>query len=230
MESLKLNHEQTGFFSKILLDYFGENPSLRSFYKYPFNADTVPQIIAEIPKFQRIERDQLADEILYQYDELDIPEKVSKNIELLRNTNTFTVTTAHQLNLFTGPLYYIYKLLNTVRMTEDLSSLYPESNFVPCYWLGSEDHDFEEVNHCFLFNKKIEWTNFQDGSLGTYSTEGIQPLIQEAKDILRAGPFLDELINALERSYTMKTLSQGCEKPGYRTLWQVWNDCGRWQL
>ncbi|TDA74551.1 bacillithiol biosynthesis BshC, partial [Halomonas marinisediminis] len=73
-------------------------------------------------------------------------ELTQKNIQLLKEENTFTVTTGHQLNLFTGPLYFLYKIVSTINLCEQLKTEFPKQNFVPIYWMATEDHDFEEIN------------------------------------------------------------------------------------
>jgi uncharacterized protein YllA (UPF0747 family) len=80
-----------------------------------------------------------------------------QNIEALNNSNTFTVTTGHQLNLFSGPLYFLYKIISTINLTTELKAKYPTYNFVPIYWMATEDHDFEEINY-FNFKKNSDGT------------------------------------------------------------------------
>ncbi|WP_416171478.1 bacillithiol biosynthesis protein BshC [Algoriphagus boritolerans] len=81
---------------------------------------------------------------------------------------TFTVTTGHQLNLFTGPLYFIYKIVSTINLAKNLQSAYPEYHFVPVYWMASEDHDFEEINNFKLDGKKYQWNSTQKGAVGEF--------------------------------------------------------------
>jgi uncharacterized protein YllA (UPF0747 family) len=57
------------------------------------------------------------------------------------------------LNLFTGPLYFLYKIISTINLTKELKAKYPAYNFVPIYWMATEDHDFEEINY-FNFKGK----------------------------------------------------------------------------
>ena len=38
-----------------------------------------------------------------------------------------------------------------------MSIKYSEANFVPVYWAATEDHDYDEINHFFLFGKKVQW-------------------------------------------------------------------------
>ena len=88
------------------------------------------------------------------------PKKAINNIELLRKETTFTVTTGHQICLFTGPLYSIYKIISTLNLTKSLKQKCPEHDFVPVFWMATEDHDFEEINHVNIFDKKITWNTF----------------------------------------------------------------------
>ncbi|UPT65893.1 MAG: bacillithiol biosynthesis cysteine-adding enzyme BshC [Sphingobacteriales bacterium JAD_PAG50586_3] len=79
------------------------------------------------------------------------------NIQLLKDDSTFTIVTGHQLCLFTGPLYLIYKLADCISLARQLKEWYPQHNFVPVYWMHTEDGDIEEINHAYLFNKKLTW-------------------------------------------------------------------------
>ena len=46
-----------------------------------------------------------------QYNSVDSSELTNENIRLLAKNNTFTIVTGHQLNIFTGPLYFLYKII-----------------------------------------------------------------------------------------------------------------------
>jgi len=89
----------------------------------------------------------LVETLIKQMREVTISPEQMKNIELLRLENTFTITTGHQLNLFTGPVFFIYKILQTIKTAKFLSENKEGKNFVPIFWMASEDHDFEEINH-----------------------------------------------------------------------------------
>ena len=60
---------------------------------------------------QQVGRNLLVDVLQQQYKTVKNTDAVKKNVELLLSSDTFTITTAHQPNLFTGPLYFIYKIL-----------------------------------------------------------------------------------------------------------------------
>ena len=71
--------------------------------------------------------------------------KALRAIDDLLHDNAFTVCTAHQSCLFFGPRYLYYKALSAVKAARRLTS--KENPVYPVFWMGSEDHDFEEINH-----------------------------------------------------------------------------------
>jgi bacillithiol synthase len=84
----------------------------------------------------------------------------------LKKDNTFVVTTAHQPNLFTGPLYFFYKIIHAIQLAASLKAAFPECNFVPVYYMGSEDADLEEVGSFNLDQTKCQWATKQTGAIG----------------------------------------------------------------
>jgi bacillithiol biosynthesis cysteine-adding enzyme BshC len=93
--------------------------------------------------------------------------------------NTFTITTGHQLNIFTGPLFFIYKIVAAINMAKILKEKYSSYNFVPVYWMASEDHDFEEINNFRLFGEKYVWETEQKGPVGRFETQTMKSLLDE---------------------------------------------------
>src|SRR5690554_3520523 len=53
--------------------------------------------------------------------------------------------------------------MDAVRLAEKLKTTYPDKNFVPVFWMASEDHDFEEINHLHLFGSTFSWETEQKG-------------------------------------------------------------------
>lgn len=92
-----------------------------------------------------------------------------ENLKLLENEHTFTITTGHQLTLFAGPLYLIYKVLHVVRLSEEFNASQNEYKAVPVFWMASEDHDFDEVKSTHLFNQKLTWESNQTGPVGRFN-------------------------------------------------------------
>jgi bacillithiol biosynthesis cysteine-adding enzyme BshC len=186
MEIQNIPFSQTNLFSKLILDYISGDKNVQDFYKYAPNTEVITQIIQD-KKLENTDRNLLVKTIEKQYADIGVlHQNLLSNIKSLQDENTFCIVTAHQLNIFGGPLYYIYKIAQTISTCKQLQQKYPDYNFVPVYWLGSEDHDFEEINHIYLFNKKIQWSDKQDGPVGAYTTECILPLIEEIKTVLNA--------------------------------------------
>lgn len=155
--------------------------------------------------FDPIKRRNLHEVLTSQYLDLNEKEEVITNLQLLKEENTFTVTTGHQLCLYTGPLYFIYKIISTIRLSHQLKAAYPDKNFVPVYWMASEDHDFEEINHAFLFGKKLEWNTDQKGAVGVFKTdESIASMFDESLGQLGRDTKYSDLISA---AYSKDTLS-----------------------
>jgi bacillithiol biosynthesis cysteine-adding enzyme BshC len=156
-----LTPEQTGQFSPLILDYLNGKETLSRFISYPCSPDGYGEAIRH-RNYNETHRRILVAEMEKQYRQLNLWEgeasaAVRENLTALGQAGTYTVTTGHQLNVFTGPLYTIYKILTTIRTAETLRETYPQHKVVPVFWLATEDHDFAEINHIHLFGKKLEW-------------------------------------------------------------------------
>jgi len=114
------------------------------------------QIVLKKQSFSAEQRALLSEVLEEKYKGIAVSEKLKRNLRLLQEPDTFTVTTGHQLCLMTGPLYFIYKILHVIKLSADLHEKFPEQHFVPVYWMASEDHDFEEIRSFLLFGQK--WT------------------------------------------------------------------------
>ena len=111
MKVTQIPFQKTGFFSKIMIDYLDKNEKIAPFYHNFSDLEGFKNQIFEKQKsFELNTRKVLVEALQNQYQTFEISEKTKQNIELLKQENTFTVTTGHQLNLFTGPLYFLYKI------------------------------------------------------------------------------------------------------------------------
>lgn len=127
-------------------------------------------------------------------------------IESLNYPETFTITTGHQLSLFTGPLYFVLKILHVIKLAEKLNAEFPDKKFVPIYWMASEDHDFEEIQSMNLFGKKITWGSEQQGPVGRFKLEGLDEIKADIKEMFSNHP--ESSINSLIDSYSGKNLAE----------------------
>ena len=152
MDSHKISYKDTGLFSQLIIDYLDQKKDLEQYISYfPNEENFLKQIKSKSDN--DIDRELLQNIVKEQNSFLELSEICNANIEALKSKNTFSVTTGHQLCLFTGPLYFIYKIASTINLVNRLKNNYPKYNFVPVFWLASEDHDFEEINSINLFNR-----------------------------------------------------------------------------
>ncbi len=202
VERYLLDFEQTGYFSSLILDYLSGNESLRPFYKYAFELEAFEEVIANTAakEYDRINLQAVFEK---QYKDLDKSAKVLENIAALSHSNTFTVITGHQTNLFTGPLYFVHKILSVIVLAEQLNAKYTDANVVSVYWMGSEDHDFAEINHINLFGNKLEWKDAagKDSAMGRISTESLMVVFEELKGILGESEKAERTLQLIHRAY-----------------------------
>jgi len=205
---------ETGQFSKLIVDYINKNPALQSFYTYQPTIESFQQAILDRSK-ETLNREVLVDALKQQYKKAGIT-GIEKTIEQLLDKNTYTVCTGHQLCLFTGPLYFIYKLISVINLAEALKKKYPSSNFVPVYWMATEDHDFEEVCSVNLFGKTIKWNNATaSGAVGRLESTSLSDMMQELQPILGDSENAKKLTSLFTQAYLNHT------NIAYATRWLV---------
>jgi bacillithiol biosynthesis cysteine-adding enzyme BshC len=194
-------YRQTAAFSKIVLNYLDEAQALQPFYSFYPHLEGIKSAIEKKEK-QRLDRPLLVKALQQQYAAIKTTEAVQQNIQALSSANTFTICTAHQPNLFTGPLYFIYKILHVIKLAIYLKEQLPAYHFVPVYYMGSEDADFAELNHTYVNGKRIEWTKEQSGSVGRMMVDKtLIQLIDELEGQLSVEAHGQEVIQLLRRCY-----------------------------
>jgi bacillithiol biosynthesis cysteine-adding enzyme BshC len=75
-------------------------------------------------------------------------------------------------------LYFLYKIISAINLAEELSAQFPENNFVPIYWMATEDHDFDEINYFNFKGTKVQWNREDGGAVGHFSTEGLEQVLE----------------------------------------------------
>ncbi len=210
----KLPFTETGHFSPTVLEYSRKGPGLNSFFEFEDTIEGFKQIIKKNPPFKgnrEILRDILLDQ--YKASKIELNNEVFENIHALTSVNTFTVTTGHQLNIFSGPLYVFYKLVSTINLAEQLRQKFPTHNFVPVYWMASEDHDIEEINHIHLFGKRHSFETQYAGASGKLPLSEIYSIISNVNELLGQSSHAEELKKIIQESYLESTnLSEATRK------------------
>ncbi len=170
-----ISFKKTGYFSSLICDYLDEKPEIQPYYnRFPKIENFKVQIDEKTTSFKVKSRNILVESLKKQYLNTSTSEFTKSNIESLQLENTFTITTGHQLNLFTGPLYFLYKIVSAINLSKELKQKYPKYNFVPVYWMATEDHDFEEINYFNFKGKKVHWNKEASGAVGELSIDGLE--------------------------------------------------------
>ncbi len=202
MPTHSIPYKNTGYFSKLICDYLAEDDSLKPFYnRFPNLENFKHQIQEKQRNFTDEKRHLLSKRIMFQYGDNSISQSTLSNIDLLREHTAFTITTGHQLNLFTGPLYFLYKIFSAINLAEQLNKTYTTNQFVPVYWMATEDHDFEEINYFNLFGKKVKWERDASGAVGELSTEGLKEVKQQLKKEFGESENAKKLISIFSDAY-----------------------------
>ncbi|AMM51173.1 bacillithiol biosynthesis cysteine-adding enzyme BshC [Rufibacter sp. DG15C] len=197
-----IDYSATGAFSKLVVDYLNRDAKLQPFYQHFPEVSAFSKIMEE-RQYPAAQRQVLVEELQRQYQGVEVPEAVQANISALSQEQTYTITTGHQLNIFTGPLYFIYKIVTAITAARALQQAYPDQTFVPVYWMATEDHDFAEVNHFTLFGKTYTWESEEKGAVGRFATDGLNEILDA----------LPEQYELFEEAYTnSSTLAEATRK------------------
>lgn len=190
MKVSKLNLEDTNAFSGFFLDYLSNKDDLKHFFGNTPKVESFEKQL-DTKEFSEENRKVLCTVLNEQYQGYEVATTLAQNLSSLAEQNTYTVTTGHQLNIFSGPLYFIYKIVTAINACKDLKEKYPDFNFVPVYWMASEDHDFDEISYFNLFGKKYQWECNEEGGVGRLSTDSLASLLEA----------LPERVELFEKAY-----------------------------
>ena len=213
MEASCTSYKSTGFFSPTVIDYLENRADLRPFYNYRPDMDG----FADLLKNKKVvaNRETLVRVLTKQYavkpesieaginlNTYNVQLQVTQNLQLLKLNNTYTITTGHQLNIFAGPLYFLYKIATAIKLTQQLKAAHPDKNFVPVYWMASEDHDFAEINYTNIGGKKVHWWYEASGATGRINPDTMRQALNQYKGVLGIEGHSKDLAEIVETAYT----------------------------
>lgn len=201
-KTLRIPIGDTDYFSALMKSYVEENMELKPFYhRFPKMENFGSQIEEKKDNYSSQQREVLVQAIENQYRSYNLGEEVSHNLKLLAQENSYTITTGHQLNIFTGPLYFWYKILNTIKLCKELKESYADYNFIPIYWMASEDHDFDEINFFNYKGHKIAWNHAQGPAVGDLDLVGMDAVLKELESLSGKSKNSQELLRLFRKCY-----------------------------
>ncbi|HAR19562.1 MAG TPA: bacillithiol biosynthesis cysteine-adding enzyme BshC [Cytophagales bacterium] len=174
-----ISSKNTQFYPSIIQDYL--EGKLHSIANIAHGLNWAElQAKKEIKKASYTHRTILVEVLQKQYQDFTLVEEVKNNITALGQSNTFTITTGHQLSLFRGPMFFVTKILELVKYCDEAKN--NNLQLVPVFWMATEDHDLAEINHFNLFGKKYEWDIEGKVATGRLSTAGLAQLFSQVPD------------------------------------------------
>lgn len=201
MQIFKFHRDYLSQISKQQLNLVYNQDAYLPFLNHTYSAPNFnKQLTDKSSSFRQETRNILVEALQRQYEKVAENELTMLNIDLLLDENTFTITTGHQLSVFTGPLYFVLKILHAIKQCEELKKIHPKNKFVPVYWMATEDHDFEEIQSLNLFTKKITWEASQKGPVGRFNLDGFTDFKNEIKQMFSNHPNgeIHQLIDAYQ--------------------------------
>jgi bacillithiol biosynthesis cysteine-adding enzyme BshC len=204
----------SGGFSELFYDYVYDFPEVAQFYGRNFrDSKSYLELIAAIESRQP-DRATLTRVLAEQNRAFGSTPKALENIELLGKPSTFAVVTGQQVGLFGGPMYTIFKAITAIKLAERLKVKFPQSDFVPVFWLEGEDHDFAEMSNASVLDgegklARIEYLPGGEmperniGAVGELALDGsVASSIAALESALQKTDFTTDVVTKLRECYT----------------------------
>ncbi len=187
MKVVHIPNLKSGVVSPLMKDYISQEEYLGPCVWDWMTIEGIEKRMAS-RRFSQESRNVLVKALKEQYQTVANPSELTLGrIEALSEPNTFTVVTGHQLSLFTGPLYFLYKIATILNLAEQLEQRNPGKRIVPIFWMATEDHDFEEIASVKIRGQKFTWEREVEGATGRMTTEGLNEVLEKIKKVLPEG-------------------------------------------
>ena len=129
--NISVEMNTSGHLPDITYDYV-QDKKLKKFYGRSFKIENFKNQIFDKRNFSDEKRKILV-EVLKDQNKNFQHINAYNEIDLLLKKNSYTVTTGHQLSLFTGPLFFIYKIIQVIKICDELKDNYSKYNFIPIF-------------------------------------------------------------------------------------------------
>ena len=198
-----IDYQETNMFSKLISDYLERKVFIQDFFEYNTDADGLVKAI-EARQAYSTDRALIQRVFADAYATADASASQLDNIAALGNENAFTICTAHQPNIFSGYLYFIYKTAHAIALSQQFAKIFPDKKFVPVFYIGSEDNDLDELSKFKIHGRGYVWNTDQTGAVGRMTVDkGVIKLIDEVESSLKHLPNTESLISMLREAYAL---------------------------
>ncbi len=227
-----INYSDIPGYQNLFLDYVYEFENVEKFYSKNFRDTSA--YTAHFEKLKGREqslRNNVAGIIAKQHKGEKLSRQTELNIRLLKEKNTVAVITGQQVGIFGGPLYTFYKTITTIKLAQQLQERFVDYNFIPVFWLETEDHDFEEIARVFAISQgnKVAEISYDDGkpfdenrgSTGDIVfNKNIQETVTDFLNTLHDTEYKKEITTLLENNYK----SENFVKDAFKNLLRYFFD------
>lgn len=185
--------------STLMRDYLNGDKSLKSFFGFTPDLNGLKAAAESRIKFP-VDREGIVNVLTAQAKHSKYATNLTyTQINRLKQEDVFTVTTGHQLCVYGGPMFFIYKILSVISLCKQLEDSGIKA--IPIFWMASEDHDFEEVNHIYFDHKKYVWNRAAGGPVGRLKLNDLDQFKSELENDCQSNPLLRETLKTLESLY-----------------------------
>lgn len=194
---------------RLAADYAYDFNSLAPFYSGdPADYASWARAIARVHANKR-DRTPIADLVAGQQRRREAPARAVNAARLLKDPRAVAIVTGQQAGLFGGPLFTLLKALTALKLADQVSR---DQNVpvVAMFWIDGEDHDWDEVRSCTVFDQELTPRTVQlpprvgkeaAPVAATRLDESIEAALGELERILPATEFRPSLIADLRRAY-----------------------------
>jgi bacillithiol biosynthesis cysteine-adding enzyme BshC len=205
---------QTRAFDPLILDYLENDQKTKEFIQFSADESGLLESLNQRAD-AKVDRALLVRILTAQYSAIlkgDESSVIPEQISLLEDPEVYTICTGHQLNLFTGPLYTVFKIITTIRTARHLTAI-SGKKVVPLFWMASEDHDIEEINHINIYGQRYKWEVEWSGPAGKLACKGMQEVINTLKQKFEREEGSAKWFDILEACYKEEyTLSEATRR------------------
>jgi bacillithiol biosynthesis cysteine-adding enzyme BshC len=154
-------------------------------------------------------RVEIAAVIAGQQERRGAPARAREAGRMLAEGKTVAIVTGQQAGLFGGPLFTLFKALTAIKLAEQVS----RDHHVPAvaiFWIDAEDHDWEEVRSCTVFDETLTprtvslpaRPGVEPASVATITLDrAILEVLDETERLLPSTEFRESLMAGLRRAY-----------------------------
>ena len=208
MDNYTLNFNQLFKTTKLFDDYLKGN--LNDLFRYDFTDSGNLEKVAHEINGKHIDQHLLYKVVSDGNKKFEPSTKTLHNIELLKQPETLCVFSSQQTGILGGPMLTIYKALTAVKLSEKCQQILKRP-VVPCFWMATDDHDFEEVRYANFLQRDGEITTVSYNPLNAPSNtpiaeivmdENVNKLLESVENSLIDTEFKQQLVNVLNEFYS----------------------------